>query len=261
MADLKLESDEKLDIDSNKFALNERMKEEIENEIKKLPLVGEPEDLAVLLEEYKDNEKFVPKIKELNKTYKTFTRIRGDGNCFYRAFLVGLMRLFAEEKNNKTLKDLKARISDTYKRLVTLGYPDFTTEDFYENFDEVLTWVLSKKHSEKEIIEHMRDEGLSNYMVIYAKLLVSLQLKENPKEYEAFLNTDIASYCSKYVEPSYAEADDICITALMRELGLGIGSNIVYLDQSEKLNFHRIPPNSLTSVNLLYRPGHYDLLQ
>lgn len=273
MADLKLESDEKLDvkldekldekldIDNNQIQMNERMKKEIEDEVKKLPLVGDPEDFGVLLQEYKENEKFIPKIEELSKIFNSFTRIRGDGNCFYRAFLVGLLTLFADGRNSVVLKDLKTRIADTCKRLVKLGYPDFTTEDFFDNFDEVLTWVLNKERSEKEIIAHMRDEGLSNYLVVYAKLLVSLQLKENPQSYQAFLNTDIYTYCSKSVEPSFAEADDICITALMNELGCGIGSNIGYLDQSDKLVFHKIPDASLTTVNLLYRPGHYDLLK
>jgi len=256
-------NEDKEDDLAKQLELQEAQQKEIDNEVKKLPLIGSLEKVDTLLEEYKDNKKFLPKIKEIATKFPQFRRIRGDGNCFYRAFLAGLLLTFVDGQNFEKLKKLRERTKGTHSRLIKLGYPDFTTEDFYENWEEALDWMKEKKRTIDETVEYLSDEinGPANYLVIYAKLLVSLQLKENPNDYEAFLGgKTIAQFCKEQVEPSYAEADNMCIMGLMTALGTGIGVSIGYLDQSERLHYHKIPDKMDYPVHLLYRPGHYDLL-
>jgi ubiquitin thioesterase protein OTUB1 len=59
------------------------------------PLVSEREDPAALLAEYADNALVLPKLREFAARYAGFRRVRGDGSCFYRAFLVGVAEAFA----------------------------------------------------------------------------------------------------------------------------------------------------------------------
>jgi len=108
----------------------EQIKKRIEA---KQPLVNIVEETKMLLDEYKHNARFVSKIKvvccawsllnclfhsrvwfvrtsfqlhiwqELIQMYSHFRRVRGDGNCFYRAYIFGLVeKLNAQQKDNKT---------------------------------------------------------------------------------------------------------------------------------------------------------------
>jgi hypothetical protein len=55
--------------------------------IKNKPLVGEPESLDVLKQEYEDGlSVFVEKLDVLSQRYRWIRRARNDGNCFYRGF-------------------------------------------------------------------------------------------------------------------------------------------------------------------------------
>lgn len=55
--------------------------------IKNKPLVGEPESLDVLKQEYEDGlPVFVQKLDILSQRYRCIRRARNDGNCFYRGF-------------------------------------------------------------------------------------------------------------------------------------------------------------------------------
>lgn len=53
------------------------------------PMIGALELPTILLSEYEnaDSPGFIPGIKCLGNVYKHMRRIRGDGNCFYRAFI------------------------------------------------------------------------------------------------------------------------------------------------------------------------------
>jgi hypothetical protein len=54
------------------------------------PLVGQREPLAALQAEYAHSAVFSSKLREVAAQYAEIRRVRGDGSCFYRAFLVGL---------------------------------------------------------------------------------------------------------------------------------------------------------------------------
>ena len=63
------------------------------------------------------------------------------------------------------------------------------------------------------------------------------------------------------VEPMAKESDQIHIIALTDALGVCV--RVVYMDRggNQSVNHHDIPEDgSRPLVNLLYRPGHYDIL-
>jgi len=66
------------------------MEEEIEKEVVATQvLVNGKEGVEKIQAEYQEPQslKFLQKAKELLERYKLFRKIRGDGNCFYRAFI------------------------------------------------------------------------------------------------------------------------------------------------------------------------------
>merc|ERR1712013_805327 len=81
--------------------------------------------------------------------------------------------------------------------------------------------------------EMFREEGSSNYLVVFLRLLTSKQLQLEGEFYQAFMEggATVASFCSTEVEPMYKESDHIHIIGLTAAAGIGV--RVVYLDRGE----------------------------
>ena len=52
-------------------------------------MVGDLEDFTKLTQEYLADKVYLEKIEDLKHRFTKLRRLRGDGNCFYRAFGFG----------------------------------------------------------------------------------------------------------------------------------------------------------------------------
>ena len=65
---------------------------------------------------------------------------------------------------------MKAAISPSKEQMVKLGMPEFTVEDFYDNFMETLdTLGGEEKISASDLDTTFNDEGVSNYLVVFLR--------------------------------------------------------------------------------------------
>ena len=65
---------------------------------------------------------------------------------------------------------MKAAISPSKEQMVKLGMPEFTVEDFYDNFMDTLgTLGGEEKISGRELDAAFADEGVSNYLVVFLR--------------------------------------------------------------------------------------------
>lgn len=225
-------------------------------------LISDKVDINSLGKEYSaDDCIYQSKIKDLALNYSHVRRTRGDGNCFYRAFGFAYMELLIG--NQAEYDRFKALASHSKDDLVSLGFPLFTVEDFHQVFMETIDEV-GKQQSIEELLKAFRDEGLSNYIVVYLRLLTSAQLQRKSEFFENFIEggRTVKEFCSQEVEPMARESDHIHIIALTDALGVCV--RVVYMDRSgdsSVVNHHDFPEDgSRPEVILLYRPGHYDIL-
>jgi ubiquitin thioesterase protein OTUB1 len=75
--------------------------------------------------------------KTLSVNYPTFRRIRGDGNCFYRASIFGFLEYLVLSKNTKIMDEFETILKDT-TQFKKLGFDEF----IFEEFQSVLLDVL-----------------------------------------------------------------------------------------------------------------------
>jgi len=70
----------------------------------------------------------------------------------------------------------------------------------------------------------------------------------------------VKEFCLQEVEPMYKESDHIHVIALTS--AFGVGCRISYMDRGVggKVNRLNFPEEMEARINLLYRPGHYDVL-
>lgn len=266
--------------------------------------ISQPIPTITLLDEYKDNnEAFQFKISDTAKQFPTFRRVRGDGNCFFRAFGFSVLEqlLFfgtqqqAQQFYEKSVKSIDA--------LIQQGYPDYTIEDFHETYVEAISLAtgypkplasfdyssgMPVPNKEKEtapppqqlpyplsdhekglrrmaLLAMFREESISDSLVYYTRLLTATHFKANAEFFQPFIDNGMTvhDFCSREVEPMARESDQVHITAISAALDTPI--RVMYVDGSNSSNqassiIFQEEGKASPIVNLLYRPGHYDIL-
>lgn len=96
-----------------------------------IPFVSELQELSVLDNEYTDDPIYTSKIKYLSSKYKSIRKTRPDGNCFFRAFAYAYLEHLVKHGKDDYEK-FRALAEESKDRLVRLGFPQFTLEDFHD---------------------------------------------------------------------------------------------------------------------------------
>jgi len=226
-------------------------------------LISDRLALGSLEADFNNDEVFKAKVLKLGDEYEAFRRTRPDGNCFFRAVGFSLFELLRGDQ--ELLVKVIDRVRSSKDEMFSLGMPTFTVEDFHDNFLETMERLKDGegKITLQELRDTFNDEGTSNYLVVFLRLLTSKQLQIESDFYQNFLDggRTVAEFCSTEVEPMFRESDHIHIIALTAAMGVGV--RVVYLDRgssSEGAVPHNFPEGGVPLVHLLYRPGHYDIL-
>ncbi|KAM1191367.1 hypothetical protein PS2_011665 [Malus domestica] len=262
-------------------------------EAEKIPFLGDKailksldfEPLSSLASEYQSGSAILlEKIKVLGEQYAAIRRTRGDGNCFFRSFMFSYLEHILESQDQSEVDRIKANVEQCRKTLQSLGYTDFTFEDFFALFLEQLDSVLQGNEesiSHDELIRRSRDQSVSDYVVMFFRFVTSGEIRKRSEFFEPFIfgltNATVEQFCKSSVEPMGEESDHVHITALSDALVVPI--RVVYLDRSScdnggvSVNHHDFVPAGSDApkasagsekvtpfITLLYRPGHYDLL-
>jgi ubiquitin thioesterase protein OTUB1 len=120
--------------------------------------------------------------------------------------------------------------------------------------------------AEKVHADLLEENSTSDYCTWYLRVLTGTQLKADPNRFLPYIEegyVDINSFCQSHVEPMGKECTMVQVLALAEAFDIGV--KIEYLDGHEitnnRLVQHRFgPENAKTSLTLIYRPGHYDIL-
>lgn len=239
----------------------------IEKEIAETnPIVSQMLAVFALKNDYQPEDLiYQTKITNLADKYLYLRRTRPDGNCFFRAFGFAY---FESLVNDKIELDRFINYVRTNKEdLIELGFLQFTIEDFYDVFLDVLTKIKENVISTPEqLLEAFCDQATSDYIVVYFRLITSGYLQRNEETFINFIegNQSVVDFCKTEVEPMYKESDHIHVVAITS--ALNVCARIIYMDRGSSLdsvNAHDFPeqdPPLKPRIHLLYRPGHYDVL-
>ncbi|KAH9887088.1 cysteine proteinase [Cubamyces lactineus] len=243
------------------------------------PLISSLEPMTTLRAEYENgSQTFVKQIDWLmNQGWIGLRRTRGDGDCFYRS----LAFAYIEQILNATEPALAVTsalsvLESTQPLLEQAGFQSLVFEGFYEPFVELINAIINPREDGRlltitSLLEAFNTPEVSNSVVMYLRMLTSAQIKLDAESYAPFLfNPETTepmepeSFCNHFVEAFGKEADHVQIAALSSMLKVDI--NVAYLDGHDAqgtvsfVPFRNAPDPDAEPVNLLYRPGHYDIL-
>lgn len=256
--------------------LYEQQQKDIKSEIEKDPLVSDIIDLQSIFNEFADNKKFLNKIGDLTFNYqKTKVRkLRKDGSCFYRGFIYRLCELLIENKSNFTRFKLFDKINKARAMMLSAGFQDVVFESFEDMFKEFLSSIQSGDINKGNLHQSLNDKENFDYYVMYIRFIVSAYVRTNIATYEMYFESEyhLINFCQTEVEPIDSEADQIQIVALFNYFDVPI--RIFYIDNSagDKVTCLSLPDLDVNKeefikktdnnypLQLLYKPGHYDIV-
>uniref|UniRef100_A0A1I8ABQ5 ubiquitinyl hydrolase 1 n=1 Tax=Steinernema glaseri TaxID=37863 RepID=A0A1I8ABQ5_9BILA len=250
-------------VDPDEMMNIRRQQDEIEQETKQQPLVTPKLPMATLVEKYSEGSQFRQKAIELAELYKHIQFIRRDGNCFYRAILSALFDTLSKDEAlfNRFFEHSKG----WFKRIVDLGYTEFTASDICEHFTDALEAVKEGERELRYLIVDLTNDATSNYYVSFLRLITAGLLREREDDFSPFLSeySSMKDFCEHEVEPMWREADHLAIVGLSHALNLSI--RVEYLDQNaapDGRSFYNfiVDGDEEPKLVVLFTPGHYDVL-
>ena len=228
------------------------------------PLISDELPISKLTEEYKSNEEYLKSIENISKKYKTYRKVRRDGNCFYRSFIY---RLFEQAciRNDKVLfEKIKQKIIESKKLTEKNGYEWAVVQDFYEIFLKEFTECfnsLSKGIIPREYLDKLfSDNEKGNYMIYFIRFCLAAYLKENKENYKSYIEIDFDEWVRKEVEAIDHVADQIQIMGCVNYFDVGVKIEYLNKFKNEVVKLPENKPDNEFFIYLLFSPGHYDIL-
>ncbi|KAF2741414.1 cysteine proteinase [Polyplosphaeria fusca] len=244
------------------------------------PLVGERQSTSALAHEYRDADPaYRVKTASLPDKYAFFRTCRGDGHCGWRAIAFTYFEALLRAADVTRLEDEHVRLRSMHNLLNHAGFAEDVYNDFADEAFELLQRLADSLRAldgsaDAVLLDAFNDPSVAMSIITYFKLLASAWIQSHPNDYAPFLDYDVKTYCSLNIEAAQCEIDHVGINALAEAVvkPIGFALEVLYLDRSQgqgdEIDTHRFEPTapngqplqSITTMRLLYRPGHYDIL-
>lgn len=216
-------------------------------------LVSGREDISSLFPEQTPAAKY----KDLSSQFSSVRQVRGDGNCFYRAFCFAHLESLLH--NVRALQRFKETVIKSCEDFSSAGFDE---SSFKHHLNTVVNVVEQCQADEQEdrLLQLFNDQMTSDSVVQYLRLLTSAHLQNHADFFFNFVEApNLLVYCHQEVETMAMECDHVDILALSQALDICI--HIVSMDGDEdQLAHHIIPEGGEPSVHLLYQTSHYNIL-
>ena len=255
---------------SKEIMEKERMAVEYENALKAeieqtTPLISELLDIKILLKDYEENLEYANSVKIITEKYKYIRKVRRDGNCFYRSYIYRLFEYICMKNNNSLYNDMLKKIEGIKELTAKNGYEWLLVEDFYNVFyGEFCSCFNSVNNNGVSVRDYMdnlfSDKDKGNYLIYFIRFCIAAYLKENRMLYEVYIEGDFETWIRKEVEAIDNEADQIQIMACVNYFDVGV--KIEYLNKlkNEVVKFPEDKKDEDIFIEVLFTPGHYDIL-
>ncbi|KAG6508598.1 hypothetical protein ZIOFF_033972 [Zingiber officinale] len=208
----------------------------------------------------------------LQDKYSRFRRAKGDDNCFFRAFMFAYLEHLLETQDKAQFDSAIEKVEQCRKTL-KFGDPDYIAEDYFSV--SRVTPDLLVLH--EELLWKSNYRYVSNYLVFFLKIVVSVELFSKAEFYKPFIagfeNLKLEKvFCKSSVE-LMGECDQVRVKALTDALGVQL--RIEHVVQSSnhsiipQLQHHDYQPSASCgtaaadrppAITLLHRCGRYYIL-
>lgn len=247
------------------YELSVEYENQIRQEIEKTtPLISEQLDIKVLIDDYKQNEEYSNSIKIITDKYHLIRKVRRDGNCFYRSFIYRLFEFICMKNNKELFEKVKKKIEDAKELTQNNGYDWMVVEDFYNNFLNEFVKCFNSLSYDMTVRDYLdalfKDQEKGNYLIYFIRFCIAAYLKENHFLYDVYVEGPFDKWIQSEVEAIDHEADQIQIMACVNYFDIGVKIEYLNPQNNEVVKFPEDLPEEKIFINVLFTPGHYDIL-
>ena len=229
------------------------------------PLISEQLEIKILLNEYKDNLEYSDSVKKISEKYKYIRKVRRDGNCFYRAYIYRLFEMICMKNDKILYEKVLKKIEESKEITKKNGYDWIVVEDFYNTFYSefcnCFNCVTNSGISVRDYLDNLfSDKDKGQYLIYFIRFCIASYLKENYLIYEVYIEDEFNNWIQKEVEAIDHEADQIQIMACVNYFDIGVKIEYLNPHKSEEMKFPEDKKDDEIFINVLFTPGHYDIL-
>ncbi|KAH7341819.1 peptidase C65 Otubain-domain-containing protein [Rhizoctonia solani] len=252
------------------------------------PLITSVSRLSDLKEDYRNpgSERSTVIRRKINYLrfelgYTGLRRARGDGNCFYRSFAFCYLEqiLFADDRAVAVVSALD--YLEVAQNLLEAAIPNNKfARQMHLFLRDLIRNIELGKTDQKRLLRTFQDPRDSDDIVAYVRLLASAYIRLTPEMHASVFHPDdpgavisTVDFCEYFVEEMNQDADHLQISALSRTLNVAVYifrldekvDGVAPNDQDIPAHCTRFIPTEAPIVTepiaLLFRPGHYDILE
>jgi ubiquitin thioesterase protein OTUB1 len=227
--------------------------------------VGPREKIVLFISKY---SKEILSLHELTTYYTYWRNIRGDGNCYYRAIIFGIIEKFI--KNVEIREQGFTNLIALFSSVKSLGVDHDHLLDLLTNARIGNVW---KTIQEFEIDILHENERLDNILILLCRFVVSNYLKANKNKMingisindaiTGYSDLSIDKYCENIVEIMGTYAEGPLVELGIIPLSLNCSQTIVYVDDNFNVNYFKSNVSKIviiTNIDVLLHNNHYDLI-
>ena len=147
-------------------------------------------------------------------------RTRGDGNCFYRAFIYGYLEQIVRRKDASEAKKARACLREWGSRLKDHGFQEIVYEDALAEIISQLDMIVEGTMSLDNLLQTHNNPEIGNYIIMLLRFITSSALQTREEFFAPFVVgvtesvSDVTQFCRQCVEPMGEESDHAHIIAL-----------------------------------------------
>ncbi|KAJ1641697.1 hypothetical protein IWQ61_010751, partial [Dispira simplex] len=201
----------------------------------KLLLVGKYENLVNFTLEYPKDNPIRTQLENLqSKKFIGVRRIRGDGNCFFRAFAFAWYEAVYADANRvrqalQALEWYATWLQDNGFNTTVHKVIQNTSKNCLKTLHQI-SQELSREDAQRLLENMFRNPEESNAIVLFLRYIASAYMQQHPDEYQPYMEDgmDLKTFRRGHVETMNVESDHPQAHALAHALKVDL--RIVYVD-------------------------------
>ena len=246
--------------------------------------------------EFKGNPEIKNTIMSLAKNKPLYRKIRGDGNCFYRAAVIQYFEKLLEEEivlDKKKINSSKIIkfVIEVYKSDLIICKNEGNNRDLIDFLQDInnMKYVLNrniaeilfhkfyfeekypnKKEAYKKLLDLIQEKlntkpGLDVSLIVFLRSFILKKYKENFSIYKDFIfDNEAENVLSKFG----TEGENLIIPLAADALEANVVINMVHTDRKnnkitllvDKYEGHLSGQKKKFDIQMYFKPGHYDCL-
>ena len=227
-------------------------------------LISESLDISNLINEYRENQQYINHVKTIANKYKSFRKIRRDGDCFYRGYIYRIFEYICMKNKTELFNKMLSKIDEArdLARKNLLDIDEFY-HLFFGKFSDCFYSFIRNEVSCRDYLDNLfNDNNINtcNSLVLFIRYSIAGYLRENKSLYKEYVEQDYDDWIKNEVIQLNKEADHVQIVACVNCFDIGVKIENLTADGVESKKFPEGRDEKDIFITFLLTPGHYDLL-